>query len=346
MLATITFAHHSSAAIIGDAMRSVVDWADMCVVVDRGTTEEMFNEIRSIVGDKLRVVADPGDLDRNYGMDQAEALGATWACTLDPDERMHCEGVNVKEELEKIGYGTVLVPHINGHYSKERFFRLPLVDRFVHGPHECVPPVNQRQVYMTGVAFDELIKSPEEIKRKSEGILPGLVKLAQDEPGCPRWWYYLGDTLSILERYEEALTAFQKCADLRGWDEESAFSCFRAACILMHYGRNTEAMDTCCAGLSRHPGLAELAWLAGEIALATGWPDKAVYWARIALANSIENGEAHFVKPRIGFRHHHGITVGPYDLMAKAYKALGMTAEQDAAQSLMDRYRKKEVDHA
>jgi len=32
--------------------------------------------------------------------------------------------------------------------------------------------------------------------------------------------------------------------------------------------------------------------------------------------------------------------------MAKAYKALGMTAEQDAAQSLMDRYRKKEVDHA
>src|SRR5690606_33400642 len=103
-------------------------------------------------------------------------------------------------------------------------------------------------------------------------------------PDDPRWHYYLGESLKNLDRHEEAVVAYDRCAALRGWNEESAWACYRAAESLCVLGRFREAIDRCAAGLARHAGIAELAWLAGYSAYQMGDADQAVHWARLAVA--------------------------------------------------------------
>lgn len=345
ILATITMTSNRE-GIIGDALRSVVGFADLCILVDLGITDNTVQVAREIVGDKLRVVKyEEVPSPRNFGLDAAAEMGADWACTLDTDERMHFDGVDIKGALAELGAGTVLVPHDSGMYCKERFFKLPALDKFIGYVHECVPPVNTPQVYMNGVCFSELPKSEELAQKKAASIVDALTKSTQDEPGNPRWWYYLGDTLTTLGRLDDALDAFRTCADLRGWDEESAWACFRAATIQAEQQQPFDAIETCASGLARYPAMAELAWLAGEIAFSGGQPDKAVYWARMAVANGTNDGE-HLIRPRIGYRNTFGLTAGPYALMLKAYKALGMEPERASCEKILNELNAKGADHA
>lgn len=326
--------------IIADAIRSAVDWVDMVVLIDLGIQDDTVEVVREIAGDKLTVTkwsgptltADTFFADvRNFGLEEAERLGADWACTLDTDERIITNGVDIREQLESMPPGVILVPHVTGSYCKERFFSMPLVEKFSGHVHECVQTSAGRQHYMGGVKFDELVKPPERMIPNLEALVDVLSKKAEDEPRNPRHWYYLGDSLAGLGRDMEALRAFDKCASLRGWDEESAWACFRMAIILQQSNRFSDAIDLCAVGLARHPGFSELAWLAGEMCLRLGQHDKAIYWARMSVANGNSNGEDHFIHPRIGFRYPFGRHEGPYETMARAYSALGMQEESDKA---------------
>jgi tetratricopeptide (TPR) repeat protein len=234
------------------------------------------------------------------------------------------------------------VPEISGCYSKERFFKIPALDRFVGDTHECVPPKNTPQIHMTGVAFHKLPKTPEQEAKKASRVLWAMRRKVKQDPGTPRWRYYLGDALLSMGKLEPALVAFLECSDMRGWDEESAWACFRAATILADTGRPFDAVEACAKGLARHPGMAELAWLAGEISFSAGWLDKAVYWARIAIAN----GGDRLIRPRTHYRHVPGTTTAPYQLLSKAYDALGMVKEKAHCDQVLNDLTHKEVVHA
>lgn len=327
--------------VIGDALRSVVDWVDKCLIVDLGITDSTLEVARSVAGDKLEVVKYKSDNwdqfseIRNFGLDSAYAKGADWACILDTDERMKIGSVDVRSMLEATDGDIVLVPFSNGAYCKERFFRFPLKDRYTGRDHECVVPKNGKHVYYREICFEELPKSKEVLEKKLLLLVDHLGSEIEREPNNPRLHYYMGDTLAGLGRGEEALREFDKCAALRGWDEESAWACFRMAVILEKMGRRQDAIDLCAVGMSRHSGIAELPWFAGEISLSMGKFDKAVYWARIAVANGTLDGEDHFIKPRIGFRYPFGAKEGPYDLMARAYDALGKTEEAEKCREIL-----------
>ena len=120
----------------------------------------------------------------------------------------------------------------------------------------------------------------------------------REHPSDPRRHYYLGESLKNLDRNEEAVAEYDACAALRGWNEESARACYRAAECLCRLNRHRDAIDRCAAGLARHAGIAELAWLA---AYQLGDPTQAVYWARLAIAHGLFRGSGAAV-PRIGFR--------------------------------------------
>jgi hypothetical protein len=47
-----------------------------------------------------------------------------------------------------------------------------------------------------------------------------------------------------------------------GWNVESAWACFRPAECFIQLKRFVDAVEVCAAGLARHAGVAELAWLA------------------------------------------------------------------------------------
>ena len=285
-----------------------------------GIKDDTVEIAKSIVGDRLLVFSSEDRPSfRNFGIEAANWIGASWICTLDTDERIPLEGVDIKNVLSQVDGDVVLVWHKSGAYRKERFFRGGIKDPFVGNIHEYVPPDKFKVWTIKGenVWFDELEKSPEEARAKAESALPLLQEWVDKEPENPRWWHLLGDSLAGVKRYEEAVEAFIHCATLKG-REEAGWACFRAATIMMALGRREEAMCTAAAGLGRYPAMPELAWVAGEAAMSLGEPAMAMAWAKMALVNKDVPIE------RSWYAFPFGMEQGPLQLLARATAALSL----------------------
>ncbi len=160
-----------------------------------------------------------------------------------------------------------------------------------------------------------------------------LARYTRENPDEPRWFYYLGDALTRLGQYAEAVTAFRACYALHGWDEESAWAMYRATQCLFELGRLEEALETIVLGMARHAGLADFPWFAAHISLRLGRPQQAVYWAR----QSVSLGWFAGIGPtvlRTGWRYPFALWEGPYDVLRVALKELGDDAGAAEAERL------------
>ncbi|MGH2614205.1 MAG: glycosyltransferase, partial [Thermomicrobiales bacterium] len=329
----------NSREIIGDALRSVVEWVDWVLVIDTGVTDDTLEIAREIAGAKLIVHAFPWHDDfaaaRNFALEAAAAAGADWAVTLDTDERIDPGAVDVRAALARAEGDALHVKHVNGTYGKERFFRLPARGHYVGPTHEAFIKQNGGSATLEGVHFDELGKSPAQYRQKAERDIAILTRHTAAHPDDPRWFYYLGDSLAGLGRHDEAIAAFRVCASLNGWDEEGAWAMYRAAESLLKLDRPVEAIEACAIGMSRHAGLGELPWLAGYAAWQAGRPAQAAHWARLSilLGHFMGNGPQ---VPRIGFRHPPALWEGPFDVLRYALRALGDDAGADEAERVFE----------
>ncbi|MBI5535392.1 MAG: tetratricopeptide repeat protein [Deltaproteobacteria bacterium] len=323
--------------IIGDALRSVVEWVDACLVIDTGVTDKTLQVARSVAGDKYveRKFAWISDFAaaRNFALDAAHEWGADWAITVDTDERIDLRGELIHAEIEAATEGVLMVTDETNAYSKERLFRLPAKARFSGPTHESFPSYKVGSRVLEKARFIELPKKPDALRAKFERDAKILGKHTKANPKDPRWFYYLGDALQNLGRFEEAIAAYKSCADLRGWNEESAWACFRAAECFIQLKRFNDAVEVCATGLSRHAGIAELAWLAGFASWQAGRPDQAAFWARLAIPMGLFRGRGQDAK-RIGFRNVSALYEGPYDVLRFALRAMGDTAGADEAERL------------
>lgn len=325
----------NSEAIVGDALRSVVDWVDRVLVVDTGVSDNTLRIAREIAGEKLVLREFPWRDDfaaaRNFALQAAAELGADWAVMLDTDERIELGGADVRAALAETDATVLHVKHRGGTYGKERFFRLPARGAYVGPTHEAFIIAGGGSGTLDGMLFDELGKTTEQYRQKAERDIAILSRHTAEHPDDPRWHYYLGDSLAGLGRHDEAIAAFRVCASLDGWDEEGAWAMYRAAECLLKLERPVEAIEACAAGMAKHAGLAELPWLAGYAAWHAGRPAQAVYWARqsIALGHYAGIGAS---APRIGFRHPPALWEGPYDVLRFALRALGDDAGADEAE--------------
>jgi glycosyltransferase involved in cell wall biosynthesis len=325
----------NNAEIIGDALRSVVEWVDCCVVIDTGVTDESLRIAREIAGDKYveRRFAWINDFAaaRNFALDVAHDLSASWAITVDTDERILDSGEDLRRAMREASVDVLMMYDEGREYAKERCFRIPARERFSGPTHESFPAYAVGMRTLERAVFRELGKSPEALRRKFErdaSILAGHVK---EHPNDARWHYYLGESLKNLGRHEEAVAAYDACAALRGWNEESAWACYRAAECLVALGRHREGIDRCGLGLARHAGIAELAWLASFCAYQIGEAMQAIYWARLAVVHGLFEGSGKTV-PRIGFRNQSALYEGPYDVLRFALRSVGDAAGADAAE--------------
>jgi hypothetical protein len=323
--------------IIGDALRSVVDWVDWLLVIDTGSTDNTLAIAREIAGDKLLVREFPWRDDfaaaRNFALFVAAETGAHWAVGLDPDERLDRGGIDVRSRLAFAEADVFHVAHANDTYAKERFFRLPVRGRYVGPTHEAFISDVGLAGTLEGIRFNELAKSSEVYRRKAERDVVILTRHTAEHPDDPRWFYYLGDSLSGLGRHDEAIAAFHICASLDGWDEEAAWALYRAAECFLMLDRPAEAIEACAAGMARHAGLAELPWLAAYASWHAGTPAQAVYWARQAITWGHFHGAGGSV-PRSGFRHPPALWEGPYDVLRFALRRVGDDAGADDAERL------------
>lgn len=325
----------NNAEIIGDALRSVVSWVDCCMVIDTGVTDASLRVAREVAGDKYveRKFAWIEDFAaaRNFALDAAQELGASWAITVDTDERIIAGGEDLRQSMQDATVDVLMMYDERREYAKERCFRLPARERFSGPTHESFPAYAVGMRTLERAVFRELGKSPEALRRKFERDARILARHVEVNPTDARWHYYLGESLKNLGRHAEAVAAYDACAALRGWNEESAWACYRAAESLVALGRHREAIDRCGVGLARHAGIAELAWLAAFCAYQINETVQAVYWARLAIVHGLHEGTGKAV-PRIGFRNPSALYEGPYDVLRFALRTLGDVAGAEAAE--------------
>lgn len=335
-LVSTTLAHNNEATI-ADALLSVVDWVDVCLVIDTGVTDRTLDLARVVAREKCVVRAfewvDDFATARNFALDAAAEIGGHWSVTVDTDERIETRGEDIRAALAGVSEDVLMMMDETGLYAKERLFRLPARGRFSGPTHEAFLCFESRRATLERARFVELPKDEEALRAKLTRDAAVLGKHSAAHPDDPRWLYYLGDTLQNLGQLDEAVTAFRGCALLRGWNEESAWACYRSAECLLALGRPDEAVDECAAGLVRHAGIAELAWLAGYASWQAGRPDQAAYWARLAVTMGHFAGYGREVH-RVGFRNPSALYEGPYDVLRFALRRLGDTAGADEAERL------------
>jgi len=316
----------NNAAVIGDAIRSVAGWVDLCLVIDTGVTDRSLEIAREVAGEKYVERRFPWINDfaaaRNFALEAAHELGGDWAVTVDTDERLEPRGEDLRAEAEAAAEGVLMVLHESGAYAKERLFRLPAKVRFSGPTHESYAAYEVGVRTLEKARFLELPKTPEAYRAKFERDVEILRRHTKAHPKEARWFYYLGDSLQNLRRYDEAVRAYRACAALRGWNEESAWSCYRAAECLIALERFAEAVDQCAAGLALHAGIAELPWLAAFASFRAGRPEQAACWARLAIPMGYFQGRGREIK-RIGFRNVNALYEGPFDVLRFALRALG-----------------------
>lgn len=325
----------NNASIIGDALRSVVDWVDVCLVIDTGVTDETLRVAGEVAGAKLVVKRFEWVQDfaaaRNFALHAAHELGASWSITVDTDERIQLNGEDLRALLASVSEDVLMMYDETRTYTKERCFRLPARASFEGPTHESFPGYRVGVRTLELATFRELPKSPAALRAKFERDVSILTRHTHEHPKDPRWFYYLGESLANLGQPEAAVQAYDTCAGLRGWNEESAWACYRAAECLCGLGRHVEAVERCAIGLARHAGIAELAWLAAFARYRSGDPAQAAYWAQLALVFGLHAGKGETV-PRIGFRNPVALYEGPHDILRFAYRDLGDTAAADAAE--------------
>ena len=339
----------SNADIIGDALASVLQQVDRCLVIDTGAQDDTIDVARRVAGDKLLLRDFPWKNDfaaaRNFALDAAAEAGATWAVTLDTDERLLFDReFDLARALARTQAQVCMVDDDARSYSKERIVRLPATVRWEGPTHECLMGRTAAgTLNLRGVRFRELPKDPAGIRRKFERDVAILKRYTRQHAKQARWFYYLGASHKHLGEFAAAIDAFQTCAELRGWEEEGAWACYGAAECCCSLLRWLDAVQFCAAGLAIRPATAELAWLAGFAAYKAQRHEDAVAWSNMAIANGLFRGHgAQF--ERIGFRHLPGLYEGPFDVLRWAYQALGN--DKAAAEALRDYERAKRAREA
>lgn len=322
--------------VIADALASVVGWVDLCLVIDTGVSDDTLEVAKGVAGDKLLVRQFPWQDDfgaaRNFALDAAAEAGADWAITVDTDERILPGGEDLRAVLASTDVAVLMMPIDGGSYTKDRCFRLPAAQRWVGATHEAYPSYHDSVGHFATARFTELRKSAEQLRVKFERDAAMLRRSIETDPDNPRWHFYLGESLRNLGRHEEAIPAYDACAALRGWNEESAWACYRAAECCTVLERWRDAVDRCATGLGRHAAVVELAWLAGFSSYRLGRYDQAIAWARTAAAGG-EYRPLRIAVPgeRIGFRHLPGLYEGPWDVIRWSRAALGDAAGAEEA---------------
>jgi tetratricopeptide (TPR) repeat protein len=330
MIITTTLANAAAIPLISDALTSAA-FADHHLVIDTSpdgppafvTDDPKITVTRLVWPDDFAAA-------RNLALVLAHNLGATWAVTLDTDERI-LGGDALRAAIETTAAPALSLAAADGSYAKPRAFRLPCAAGWRGLTHEAIA-IDAPTV--TGAAFAELPKTEEQLQAKRRRDLQLLHRMAAHEPTDGRWRYYLGDTLAALGRHGEACHEWARCAEVSTWDEESAWACYRAADVYLFVLEHPRAaLEWCVRGMQHHPGVAELPWLAAIACQRLGRHEHALHWAALARVHGERSAAPlRALDHRRGFRAVKGLRHGPADVERFSLRALGMDDAAAAAE--------------
>jgi tetratricopeptide (TPR) repeat protein len=329
---------------LGKALASVAPIVDECCVIWTGESQEIPSYLKNAALGSTSGKAvfftwlwrDHFGEARQEALDIATKRGADWCLWIDSDEWFDPGGEDIRAVLERTDSAAVNMFDGTRMYVKPKAIRIPCQTRWIGPTHEYIGvagPTFER------ACFYERAKTPDEILRKRHRDIKILEAETKRVPKQCRWWYYLGEAYEGIGDYDKALEAYYRRFDMEGWDEEDAWTCYKIACIRLFNKPNAysalpfdDVIDICMSGIARHPGIAELFWIAGIAAYKAGRHAHAVYFAELARTHgksskSPWNALAH----RVNFREHKGLTYGPADIEQYALLALGDIKGAEAA---------------
>lgn len=332
-LVSLTLAGNN-ADIIGDALRSVVDQVDLCVVVDTRTLaiDGTLDVAQLVCGEKLRVFRKPWRDDFGYmrsaALDCAAQLQADWALWVDTDERIVAEPGKVRELVETAGdlMDAISCWHVSGEYAKERLIRLPRQGKYHGRTHEFWDPadLDDKRIGRSqeSVRFDELPKTPEQMTAKLERDLQLLQAQMDEEPDEPRWPYYMGDSYQLLGDKDRALDSFMRAMTTSmGWEELRGWAAFRAANLMIEEGEPGAALQVACQGMALCP-YPELLWTAAASCFVAGDYPNAIMWAMLCVSSGNYTGWGKTIH-RSGHVFPPALYESPFDILSRSYAAMG-----------------------
>lgn len=320
------------ASVVGGAVRSASFVNGVLFIRTDDSSDDAISagvEACEELGITTHVSRYDGDLDcatmRNFGLAEAAKLPYVWGMTLDTDERMVYSDREFIGELDKTSASVLLVRATrNSGYSKERFFRLPAVGRFMHRVHEAYSSSEKPSV-LQGVLFDELPKTAEQTDATQRFVERICLEEIAAGNSLARHYMYLGESRMHFRRVGDARDAFQLSVQHAQSDEQKCWSLFRAAQMSIELDDYDLAIKLCFDGMLVCPAWPEFPWLISASYTRTGDIMHAITWARITCAlGHVESSERMMrVEPeRVFLRAPTAAWEGGWDILAKCYAAL------------------------
>jgi len=262
MIVSTTLAGNNE-GIIGEALLSIRDHVDKCIVIDTGITDHTLDVAKLALGSQLIVRHFPWREDfgaaRNYALQVAEEAGATWAVTVDTDERLvFAPGFNLREFLSATTVNTVFARTTDRRYSKERAIRLGAGVHWIGYTHEATNDQPLDEVTeLREVTFDELEKTDEQKLRNFIRDVPLLRKFIADNPHDARAYFYLGMSFYNRGLYAECVEPFLTSAAMYEYQFEGVVAVERTMKSLWQLGRWEEAVQVVQAARQARPEAGE-----------------------------------------------------------------------------------------
>lgn len=244
-------------AIIGPALESIVDHVDACLVIDTGVRDATINVAMRVCGPKLILRRWPWRNDygaaRNAALEFAESVGADWAITVDPDERMVWGGgFDLRAYLATAPYKLIKSSSDSDpRYDKERAIRLNIGCRWIGVTHEWLRVEEHERVDLPydSLHFTELPKSHEvalvKHARDEKMLRDYLATNPEPRAAWPRWNNYLASALQYQGKLDEALEVYQHIIELEGYTRYGYIAAWRSVQCWLAKGEPAKALEVC-----------------------------------------------------------------------------------------------------
>ena len=245
-----------------ESVREIIDY---WVIIDTGSTDSTRELIPKLMGNI------PGELHErpwlNFGHNRTElcelAKGkADYLLLLDADMTLTLDGFD-KNTLVEDGY------HLKYSGPLDYIQMLLVLGKFdwkyIGVTHEYIMTDHQVNVHrVDGLIVNHHLDGgmrADKLERDLNLLRHGLI----DEPGNPRYFFYLAQTLKDMDKYEEALATYQQRIKIGGWPEEVWYSMYQSGRMLEKLERIPEARTAYIEAFEYHPNRAETLFYAARM---------------------------------------------------------------------------------
>ena len=232
----------NEAAVIERCIGSMLPHIQCWAIVDTGSEDATQALIRRLLGEL------PGELierpwvdfstNRNQALDLARGYG-DYALVIDADDVLEVAAGRSFAGLDRPGYAIEIVD-VTSTYWRDALLRLDVDWAWrgvVHEHPACsrmdeVPRLGGLRIRRIGGGARSQAGLREKYLRDAELLRAGLAA----EPGNTRYAFYLAQSLRDAGQFEDALVAYQRRAELAGWEDEVFFSKYCIALIKQRLG--------------------------------------------------------------------------------------------------------------